>query len=119
MTLLFCALVFCSTLGVIRRSISVLLEEVPPHISWNEVYRAIAAVEAVERVHDLHIWSISDGVPALSVHCILRSNHANQSAKALQSVYDACRQHGIRHATIQIQGQDGATAVAAAVCNSA
>ena len=101
-TLLFCALVFYSTLGVIRSSIAILPEEVPPHIGWNPVYQAIAAVPAVERVHDLHIWSISDGVPALSVHCFLRNGH-NDSAEALQSVYKVCRQHGIQHATIQIQ----------------
>ena len=118
MTLLFCALVFYSTLGVIRSSIAILLEEVPPHIGWDSVFRAIAAVEAVERVHDLHIWSISDGVPALSVHCFLRDGH--DSAEALQSVYQVCRQHGIQHATIQIQcSGGGATTTTAAAAAAA
>ena len=46
-TLLFCALVFYSTLGVLRSSISVLLEEVPPHVSWRDVHDDIQAVEGV------------------------------------------------------------------------
>jgi len=100
-TLLFCAIVFWSTVSVIQSSISVLLEEVPPHVSWNQVYRNIVALTAVERVHDLHIWSISDGVPALSVHCFLKKG--GDPRQALRDVYAVCTRHNIHHATIQIQ----------------
>jgi len=55
-TLLFCTMVFYSTLSVIRNSVAVLLEEVPPHIDWESVHDAISNVQNVERVHDLHIW---------------------------------------------------------------
>jgi len=110
-TLLFCAIVFASTLGVMRGSVAVLLEEVPPNIRWNEVYRAISQVPTVEGVHDLHIWSISDGVPVLSVHCFLADStdtdgkkDANQlPQQALRDVYAVCTKYGIHHATIQIQ----------------
>jgi zinc transporter 2 len=100
-TLLFCALVFYSTLGVLRSSISVLLEEVPPHVSWRDVHDDIQAVEGVTGVHDLHIWSISHSIPTLSVHCF--SPHPQD---ALERIYTVCQAKGIVHATIQIQKGD-------------
>ena len=107
-TLLFCALVFYSTLSVIRGSIAVLLEEVPPHVSWNQVHNNISSVQGVHGVHDLHIWSISDGVPALSVHCFVEPG--NDTDQALRDIYAVChRRHGIQHATIQFQSGDSSS----------
>ena len=100
-TLLFCTLVFVSTLRVVRSAIAVLLEEVPPNISWKNVYDSISSVPEVRNVHDLHIWCISHGEPTLSVHCF----SANRSA--LSSINDVCKKFGIKHATIQIQEEDG------------
>lgn len=100
-TLLFCSLVFYSTLGVLRSSISVLLEEVPPNIDWDDIYTTITKVEGVSNVHDLHIWSISHGVPTLSVHCM-----ASDPELALKSIYTALERKGIKHATIQVQLPD-------------
>jgi solute carrier family 30 (zinc transporter), member 2 len=98
-TLIFCAIVFHSTLSVIRGSVAVLLEEVPPNIDWSRVHSAISSVAGVSRVHDLHIWSISDGIPALSVHCFV----TGETDQALRDVNAACRKYGIQHATIQMQ----------------
>ena len=49
-TLGFCMIVFYSTLGVLRSSISVLLEETPPAVNWQTVYDAISAVPNVSNV---------------------------------------------------------------------
>lgn len=103
-TLVFCALVFYSTLGVLRSSISVLLEEVPPNIQWRDVFDAIADVEGVENVHELHIWSISHGTPTLSVHC---STTGDQEL-ILERIYCVVKKRGIEHATIQVQSGTGA-----------
>ena len=110
-TLLFCGLVFYSTLSVIRGSIAVLLEEVPPHVSWNQVHDNISAVPGVHGVHDLHIWSISDGVPALSVHCFVEPAVGNDNMdQALKDIYAVChRLHGIQHATVQLQSGDASS----------
>jgi len=99
-TLLFCVVVFYSTMGVIRSSIAIILEEVPPDTDWNTVYEDISKVEGVSQVHDLHIWSISHGVSALSVHC-----QATDPEQALTTILGkaVCGKHNIAHPTIQIQ----------------
>ena len=100
-TIFFCIMVFLSTLGVLRSSISVLLEETPPNLSWQKVYDELSMVSVVSNIHDLHIWSISHGEPALSVHC------SSSDPNALAEVYKVCQKFGITHATIQIQPDEG------------
>lgn len=98
-TFVFCILVFYSTLNVIRTSIAVILEEVPPEVSWDQVYQDIAQVDGVSNVHDLHIWSISHGVPALSVHC-----NAKDPEQALKQILDICiKKYEINHSTVQVE----------------
>jgi zinc transporter 2 len=98
-TLLFCALVGYSTVGVLRTSVAVLLQEVPRSVDWQAVYDAIDAIPGVSNVHDLHIWSIAHGIPTLSVHCA-----ADDPTVALEEIYRVCaRDFGIVHATIQVQ----------------
>lgn len=99
-TIIFAIIVFYSTIGVIKSSISVLLEEVPPSISWFEVHNAISSVSGVSNVHDLHIWSISHGEPALSVHVV-----ASHPEEALKDIHEVCQRLKIRHSTIQVQPQ--------------
>jgi solute carrier family 30 (zinc transporter), member 2 len=98
-TLLFCALVFYSTLSVIRNAVAVLLEEVPPNINWQKMFDKIQSVEGVQNVHDLHIWSISQNNPSLSVHC----STDRDPQQVLREVYNAVKRQGVMHATIQIQ----------------
>ena len=53
LTLGFSALVLCSTVGVLRTSVAVLLEETPANIDWKEVYDSISALPNIHDVHDL------------------------------------------------------------------
>ena len=102
-TLFFCVMVFISTLSVLRHSVAVLLQQVPPDMSWQAIYQAIEHVQGVHNVHDLHIWSISHGMPALTVHCSCDGD----PQVALQRISTVLQQEmGIHHVTIQIvEGQ--------------
>jgi solute carrier family 30 (zinc transporter), member 2 len=115
-TLFFCTLVFAATIPVIRSSVAVLIEEVPAHVDWKAVHDGIENVNHVTGVHDLHIWSISHGVPGLSVHCFVQAGSSSSSSsssnadaaqsihqQALRDIHQVCLQHGISHVTIQAQ----------------
>mmetsp|Transcript_5298 Transcript_5298/g.11486 ORF Transcript_5298/g.11486 Transcript_5298/m.11486 type:complete len:425 (-) Transcript_5298:164-1438(-) len=97
-TLIFSILVCYTTIGVIRSSLSVLLEEVPPGVNWEEVYDAISNVKGVSNVHDLHIWSISHGNFILSVHAT-----AEDTQQAYCDVKAICNKRNISHLTVQMQ----------------
>lgn len=107
-TIFFCVLVFKSTFGVIKSSVSVLLEEVPPNLDFETVLNAIASVKGICNVHELHIWSISHGIPALSVHVLVvggkKGDRKETTTKVLQEVDQMLRvKFGISHSTIQVQ----------------
>jgi solute carrier family 30 (zinc transporter), member 2 len=99
-TLGFCILVFYSTLGVVRASMSVLLEEVPPQISWKAIHKDLTDIPHLRDVHDLHIWCISDGVPSLSLHA---SCDDGKCESALKSITAICKKYGIEHITAQVR----------------
>lgn len=97
-TLIFSVLVCWSTVSPIRSSLSVLLEEVPPGVEYDEVFDAIKNVKGVSDVHDLHIWSISHGQSCLSVHAA-----AEDIETAYRDIKELCHKRKITHLTIQLQ----------------
>jgi cobalt-zinc-cadmium efflux system protein len=64
-------LILGSSWGIIRDSVRILLEATPAGIDSEEVGRRMAAVPGVREVHDLHIWTITSGFPALSAHVLV------------------------------------------------
>jgi len=64
-------LVVASSWTVLRESLSILLEAAPRGIDVAEVGRAMAAEPSVVEVHDLHVWTITSGFPALSAHVLV------------------------------------------------
>lgn len=97
-TLVFSTLVCYTIVGVIRSSLSVLLEAVPPGVDWADVHAAISNVRGVSNVHDLHIWSISQGNFILSVHAT-----AEDAERAYRDIKAVCNKRDISHLTVQLQ----------------
>lgn len=61
-------LILISTVQILREALHVLMEGVPLEIDLADVGNAIAEIEGVHSVHDLHIWTIASGHIALSAH---------------------------------------------------
>jgi cobalt-zinc-cadmium efflux system protein len=70
--LLIGLLVLASTVGVLRESLGVLLEGTPEGLDARAIGTAMASFEGVVDVHDLHVWTITSGFPALSAHVLVR-----------------------------------------------
>jgi cobalt-zinc-cadmium efflux system protein len=66
-------LILISSISLIRESIVVLMEGVPKHIDIAEVGKTLAQVQHVQKVHDLHIWTLSSGRIVLTAHIELES----------------------------------------------
>ena len=87
---------------LVSDSVNVLLEGTPRHIDVAEVARTILDVEGVAAMHDLHVWTISSGIDALSVHINHRSDVDHSGVMA--SVRDELHSRfGIDHLTIQME----------------
>jgi cobalt-zinc-cadmium efflux system protein len=66
--LLIGVLVLIGSWGLVRDAFDVLMEAAPAGIDVPEVGRAMAAVPGVREVHDLHVWTVTSGFPALAAH---------------------------------------------------
>lgn len=89
---------------LVRQSVDILLESTPPHIDLETVRTQLEAIPGIESVHDLHIWSVTPRMVAMSAHAIIRDSDAQQHA--LEHVHDAMRLFGIQHVTVQIERRE-------------
>jgi cobalt-zinc-cadmium efflux system protein len=89
---------------LVRESVDVLLEATPSHIALGAVRAQLEAIPGVESVHDLHVWTVTSGVVAMSAHAIVREPERQQHV--LEHVHDAMRLFGIDHVTIQLERQE-------------
>ena len=91
--------------NLIRVSVNVLLEGTPAHINLKAVEETILRMENVENVHDLHVWTITSGMEALSVH-IVHGKNVLQTALLQEVRAKLHDEFGIDHLTIQMETPD-------------
>jgi cobalt-zinc-cadmium efflux system protein len=95
------ALILASSWSLLRESTNILLEATPRGIDAEEVGRRMAGAEGVVEVHDLHIWTITSGFPALSAHVLVgRSDDCHARRRYLEELL--AREYGISHTTLQV-----------------
>jgi cobalt-zinc-cadmium efflux system protein len=99
-------LILRSTGGILRESYHFLMEGVPAGIDYLEVGASLKAVDGVLDVHDLHVWDMSPGHPALIGHLEIAS--LEQWPAVLAAVRAMLREkHGIDHVTLQPEAAGG------------
>ncbi|WP_136418179.1 cation diffusion facilitator family transporter [Herbaspirillum sp. ST 5-3] len=95
-------LILKSTFGILRESYHFLMEGVPHHIDYLQVGEDLAAIDGVLSVHDLHVWEMTPGQPALIGHVEIRSllewPTLLQAIKAM-----LLEKHAIDHVTLQAE----------------
>jgi cobalt-zinc-cadmium efflux system protein len=100
------ALILYSSWQLLRDSVEVLLEGTPRHLNIATILSDMGGIEGVISVHDLHVWSITSGWPAMSCHVVLRPDV--DPDVVLRSLSFLMRdRHGIEHTTIQIERDFG------------
>ena len=94
-------LVLASSWKLLRDSTNILLETTPRDVDAEQVGRKMAATPGVQEVHDLHIWTITSGFPALSAHVLVgRDENCHARRRDLEAVL--ARDFGIEHTTLQV-----------------
>ncbi|UQZ34512.1 cation transporter [Paenibacillus sp. PK3_47] len=88
--------------GVMKQAFHILMEGTPPSVDINEVKEDFLQIDGVIDVHDLHIWSITSGLDALSGHLLIE-DHKDHQTVLQQAVTLVEEKFGIQHATLQIE----------------
>jgi cobalt-zinc-cadmium efflux system protein len=89
---------------LMRESTDILLEAVPAHIAMGEVEARMQAVPGVAAVHDLHVWTVTNGMVAMSGHAVVPDLSSHPAV--LAAIQAALRGLGIGHVTIQLEAKN-------------
>jgi len=88
---------------LLKESTDILLEAVPGHVSMAEVQHRMLDVPGVSAVHDLHVWTVTSGMVAMSGHAIVPDLASHP--EVLESIRVEMARLGIAHVTIQLEVQ--------------
>jgi len=89
-------------LSLAAGALRILSESSPSHIDVDELRAALAAVDGVTEVHDLHVWTLVPGKDMVTAHLASCDN----SARVLRDAQAVLADRGLDHATIQIEQPD-------------
>jgi cobalt-zinc-cadmium efflux system protein len=105
-SLLIAALMLWAAYGLLRETGRVFMEAAPPGLDPEAIGEALVHEAGVVEVHDLHVWEVTTGMPALSAHMIVR-----QDADCHEARWRAARlladRFGVEHSTLQVEHEPG------------
>jgi cobalt-zinc-cadmium efflux system protein len=107
LSLAIAALILWSSIAIVRETLNILLEGTPRGISLVEIRTTLAAIEGVEDVHDLHVWSLGSNTHALASHVIIADIPPSASNLILDRIKLVLRERFfIHHTTLQFEHVD-------------
>jgi len=103
---------------IVRESADILLEAVPRDIQVDKVIELIKNVSGVEDVHDIHVWTITSGIHAMSAHLIIEDQTVRRSAEIMKTVNQNLAKHfNITHTTLQLECEKCESCPSGFICN--
>jgi len=95
-------LIMLGAIGIVRDAVDVLMEAAPEGVDVEQLGRALAAVEGVAEVHDLHVWTVTSGFPAVAAHMTVQADAEPWLVRARSA--EMLRNHfGVEHTTLQVE----------------
>jgi cobalt-zinc-cadmium efflux system protein len=106
-SLIIAALLLHAGYGLLMQSGRVFMEAAPAGLDPEEIGRTLAAQTGVVEVHDLHVWEVTSGFPALSAHVVVHAgDDCHERRRLLQALLR--EQFAIEHTTLQVDHEAGA-----------
>jgi len=101
------AIILRSAIKICKDCTRIFLEGTPKEVDIMEVKSEIEGVEGVKEVHDLHVWTITSGMDALSGHIVVKDQMLSQSQVILSRLNDMLKEKfGLYHSTLQLENQN-------------
>ena len=95
-----------AAIGILRESSHILLEGTPTAVNLQRMVDEIKSINGVQDIHDLHVWTISSGINALSGHIIVRDQMVSESSRIVNEINHILKtRFNVSHTTIQIESE--------------
>jgi len=96
----------------------ILLEAVPKDISVREIIEAIKEVPGINDIHDLHVWTITSGIVALSSHILIEDQMISRTGEIVETVNRILTDRfNITHTTLQLECERCEDCPSGFICN--
>ncbi len=102
-SMIIAVVIVATSVALLREVVDVLLEAAPRGIDTEKVRTSMKAVAGVDEVHDLHVWSIASGMPALSAHVVVTDASSDTNAVRVAIQATLRREYHIDHSTLQVE----------------
>ena len=97
-------LIMLSAYRLVRDSTNILLEATPRQMDLETIAKTISSVNGVRGVHDLHVWTITSGLYALSGHITVDTDRISESSTIVEKIEAKLKESfGIEHVTLQVE----------------
>ena len=112
------AIILWGAVRLVRESTDILLESVPSNIQIGNVVEKVKQVPGVKEVHDIHVWTITSGIIAMSAHLIIEDQKVSQSGEIVDLVNrKLAEQFNITHTTLQLECEKCESCPSGIICN--
>ena len=106
-TILIVVLILRGAVGLVVEASNILLETVPKHLNVSQVTSDVKKIKGVKDIHDIHLWTITSGVYALSCHLLIEDRMVSNSAEIVAEVNQTLsHKFGIGHSTLQLECEE-------------
>ncbi len=102
-SLIIVVMMVLSSIGIVKESLRIFLQGAPENIDPSEVYDSLVALEFIESIHGLHIWSVSSNEIFLSCHVCIGENNNNGDEIIGEINFLLKDKFEITHTTLQIE----------------
>jgi cobalt-zinc-cadmium efflux system protein len=103
-SLLIAVFIVYSSIDIVKEAVNVLLEGTPRGVDMKQLVAAMSGVPGVADVHDLHVWTIGDGMNALSCHLTVAESDADRASLVVREVKQMlAAKYATHHSTIETE----------------
>ena len=100
-------LILRGAVALVLESSDILLEAVPKHLDVVRISNAVSQIKGVRDIHDVHLWTITSGMYALSCHVLIEDQMVSNSTQIVGEINQTLsREFGIGHSTLQLECEE-------------
>jgi cobalt-zinc-cadmium efflux system protein len=97
-------IILFGAVNLVRDSVDILMETVPKQIQLDKVTETIKSVNGVVELHDIHIWTITSGIYALSSHILIQDQMLSHTSEIIATInQELAQKYNVTHTTFQLE----------------
>ncbi|HXR79975.1 MAG TPA: cation diffusion facilitator family transporter, partial [Saprospiraceae bacterium] len=106
-SLIIMVVILTSTWNLLRDSLSLSMDAVPPSIKIESIREAALKLSGVKEIHHIHVWAISTAENALTAHLVISDTISHEETSLLKNQFKHALEHlGIQHVTLETEVEE-------------